>query len=102
MSSITKKVIKEAVDSSFNSDPLNLQGQYHLSFQMVWTDTLSGSIEFEYSNDGLTWTPATPTGSPAGSPGSSFAEEDTAYSLVRVVYTHTSGSGDLKILVHGK
>jgi hypothetical protein len=71
-----------------------------ISFQFVWTGTITGTLDVELSNDGVTWTPAlidTTALDPSGSAGSGVIELETASRFVRSSYIATSGTGNMSV-----
>ena len=104
MSSRTYTLHNEATDAAFTSGAVNLQNQPHIAVQGAWDGTLAGTLTLEVSLDGVTWSTATAITltNPAGAPGDFIVQGLEYASLFRIDLSGVSGSGNLKVLIHGK
>lgn len=88
------------------SEGTNLETTVSCAVQVVWSGGASpvGTIALEASNDDVTYTQIDESVLPvSGNSGSHMINiEKPAYSLVRVVYTRTSGAGNLTVIINGK
>lgn len=68
-----------------------------VSIQVAWTGTTAGTVKVQGSNDSLQWDDLTGMSSEAsGTPGHEMFVMDTAYwQFLRVVFTHSGGTGFL-------
>lgn len=105
--------VSGAMTASFNSDPFLISHVALVSLQAIWSGTPTGTLQLQVSNDP---TPLTQGGPAATSwtnySGTSVSQSGTADSFVwnlncpciwvRVVYTFSSGTGQLTVYAHGK
>lgn len=93
--SIASNVISDSVD-------LSLADGY--AIQAYWSGTAVGSLKLQVSNDNVNWTDyAGSTVAVTSGPGNAiWLEADAMYDKVRVVYTSTSGTGNLTVQINGK
>ncbi len=100
MSSKSYVVFDKEISEAETSEPIVFIKEYHLSFLLVADPALSCTATIEISNDGENFVATTITLSAGASPD--LQELDTAASVVRVALSGVSGSGNLKLLAHGK
>lgn len=103
MSSRTYTVHNEDTSAAFTTDAVNLQNQSKIAVQGAWDGTLAGTLTLEVSLDGITWNASSITlTNPAGSPGDFIVQGLDYASLFRVDLASVTGSGNLKVVIHGK
>lgn len=95
-------LIDETVASPVTTKSVLFPAEYRLAFQIVWTGTLTATVVIQSSVDSETWTSTVVTAGPAGSAGDAFAELSSAAPHYRVIVTGVSGTGNLKVVAHGK
>lgn len=95
------------VDTSTNSESVDLLSLYGISFQFNWTNgsTPDIDLDLQVSNDAINWvtltSPTTTTISTAS--GSAIISlSDVFYRYARINITVNSGSADLDIIYNGK
>lgn len=97
----------DAADMSSNitGDVINIQNVKGYAVQFIWTGASPvGELDIEASNDGETFTSILDsTLEVAANSGDYLVNvENALYGYIRVVYTSTSGSGDLTCFVNGQ
>jgi hypothetical protein len=102
MSFKSHTLIDETVAAAVTTTLVSFPGEYRLAFQVVWTGTLAATVVVQSSVDSETWTATAVTESPAGSPGNGFTELPTGAPYFRAVVTGVTGTGNLKVVAHGK
>jgi len=98
----TNTLINEEVSAAVTKRLVAFPDEYHLAVQFVWDGTLTATVTIEESVDGENWATSSVTAGPAGSPGVARAELDSPYPYLRAVVSGVTGSGNLKVIVHGK
>lgn len=96
--------------ASFNSDPVYLGGRTRYSIQAnTNAGTHVGTLAHQGSNDGEGWVDIPLAGGGTTQPVANGADpawlhngSDASYMFIRVVYTRTSGDGQLDVLVTTK
>lgn len=89
-----------------NGTQMAVQNESGLSVQTEWTGTVNGAFRLQSRNDeSLSWRDVTQVvfTAAAGSAGGEVIEVGNARSrFYRIVYTHASGTGTVKVAVHAK
>lgn len=102
--------------STITSNPTNIIGLESVGYSVAWTGTPTGTFSVQISNDYAqtstgsvynagTWTTLTLSGTPAASGSASNGYLDVygcSAAWMRLVYTASSGSGNLTAVVAGK
>jgi hypothetical protein len=101
----------QAVSGNVTSLPTNVFYKDNVGIQLVWTGTLAGTfsaqVSFDYNKDtGIgTWTslPLSPAITASGTPDNAVIElNQTTAPYIRVVFTYSSGSGNLTGILAAK
>jgi hypothetical protein len=102
----------DASETTLTSTYVNIQYLDSIGFQCVWTGTALGTFDVQVSNTynpetatAGTWTSYTVTDfpEPDGSAGNGVATVTSCpFAWLRVVYTKTSGTGTVSVIISGK
>ncbi len=101
------------ISATQKSVPTNIFNKDIVGIDVAWTGTLAGTFTVECSNTynpngsvgNGNWTtvPTTPAVIAAGSPGNGFIQVSALGSVyIKLVFTYTSGSGDITATITGK
>ncbi len=94
------------MSTSLDGDIINIQQANGYAIQIVWANGSSpvGEVDVQASNDGVTFVSILPSVfAISGNSGASLLNvEDAKYGFIKVVYTRTSGSGDLTVHVNAQ
>jgi len=96
------------IGADTNSLVIDLRYSDEFSITYTWTNDLSGDFDLEVTNDdslaggGVGWQeiPFTFAINPGGTPGSGYEEVVCKYRYARIAWDHTSGSGNLEMVVN--
>ena len=91
--------------ATVTSATTNIQYLDNIAYQLYWTGTPTGTFDVQVSGDNTNWAslPLNPVPAATASSGSAFIDiYQTAANYIRVVYTRTSGSGTLNVLISAK
>lgn len=87
--------------TTLTSTPLNINEVTLNGIQCVWTGaTPIGSLAVQVSNDNITYTTVGTLAVSGNSGSDAFNVQQSGFAWLRVVYTPTSGTGSLNILVN--
>lgn len=101
----------QAVSGNVTSSVTNVFFKDNIGIQLVWTGTLAGTFAVQISADYVpdtgvgTWTSITlsPVPTAAGSPDNAYIDiTQISAPFIRVVFTHSGGSGNLTGTIVGK
>lgn len=97
-------IVDNDMSASFNGPSSNILHTDRVAYQLTWTGTPTGSFTVEGSNDELVWVnlPLSAAVSAAGSADDAVIEIETALKFIRLVYTRSSGSGNLDVHITAK
>lgn len=106
-----KIIPTQAVSTSVTSAPVNIFNKDNIGIEIVWDGTLAGPFTAQVSNSynpdtgAGTWTTVVQsvTITAAGSPDNGFMNlAGLGSAFIRLVFTRTSGSGNLTATIVGK
>ena len=94
-----------AMTASITSEAVNVQSMTRVAIQAIYTGSPVGSLKLQAANSltSQTWTDVSNSTVAVSAAGNQLWNvSDIGYALIRVVYTFTSGSGTLEVIVSGK
>lgn len=91
------------MSASFESDKLYLGDKKHYCFHAIYTGSPVGTMIVQVSVNGSDWETLTDSSVAISAAGSQmYNVEKAAYSMARIKYTKTSGSGTMTIYADAK
>lgn len=94
-----------AASGTSTSEAVDISWSDCWAVQWSWTGTINGALKVQASIDGTNWEDISgATGTPAGSAGAKLYPNTTlaGYTLVRSLYTASSGTGTLTTIFSSK
>jgi hypothetical protein len=93
------EIYNGTVSGDLTAKESEIYGTRDFSYGFSWTGTLNGILSLLASNDRVNWVELPGSAqSTQGTPGTHLANvTDAAFMLVKPIYTHVSGSGNLTI-----
>lgn len=99
----------QAMNTSFNSVPLELTNMFGYSIQIEWSGTANGTFKLQGSSDSsliqnrqgtwpVNWTDIVDSSSTVTTGNTGWNVTDVMYNWVRVVYTDASGGTSTAVL----
>jgi len=97
---LKKDFLTGDLSADFESEPVHIIGMDRVGFNFKWDGDPTGDFGVQISNDiedDSSWVDMTLSApvAAAGAPDTAFIDAETAGAYMRLVYTSTSGSGNL-------
>lgn len=92
-----------SMSASFASVPIDCSTLQGFSIQGYWTGVPTGTLELQMSNDGINWDTYIDSSLDVATTSKVFWNvSEIHFDLVKVVFTHASGTGSFTAWANGK